>query len=127
MRHDGANERRAETLFESGGSPRVSVITIFLNADRFLSEAIERVLTQEFQDFAAYAPYPSICCTGVASSWLPRRSYRVVLDEARDRHPELPAKVFRWSVFEAPTRYDWFRPVSGSGGCVKLTISTTYA
>ncbi len=32
-------------------APRVSVITIFLNAERFISEAIESVLTQDFCDF----------------------------------------------------------------------------
>jgi glycosyltransferase involved in cell wall biosynthesis len=31
--------------------PRVSVITIFLNAERFISEAIESVLAQDFRDF----------------------------------------------------------------------------
>jgi glycosyltransferase involved in cell wall biosynthesis len=31
--------------------PRVSVIIIFLNAERFLAEAIESVLAQDFQDF----------------------------------------------------------------------------
>ena len=31
--------------------PRVSVITIFLNAERFISEAIESVLVQDFRDF----------------------------------------------------------------------------
>ena len=31
--------------------PRVSVISIFLNAERFISEAIESVLAQDFRDF----------------------------------------------------------------------------
>ena len=33
------------------GNPIVSVITIFLNAERFLSEAIESVLAQDFKNF----------------------------------------------------------------------------
>jgi glycosyltransferase involved in cell wall biosynthesis len=33
------------------GSPRVSVITIFLNAERYLDEAIQSVFAQDFQDF----------------------------------------------------------------------------
>lgn len=33
------------------GPPRVSVITIFLNAERFIAEAIDSVLAQEFRDF----------------------------------------------------------------------------
>ena len=32
-------------------APRVSVVTIFLNAERFLGEAIESVLAQSFRDF----------------------------------------------------------------------------
>jgi glycosyltransferase involved in cell wall biosynthesis len=32
-------------------SPRVSVITIFLNAERYLDDAIQSVLAQDFQDF----------------------------------------------------------------------------
>jgi glycosyltransferase involved in cell wall biosynthesis len=31
--------------------PRISVITIFLNAERFISEAIESVLSQDFREF----------------------------------------------------------------------------
>ena len=32
-------------------APRVSVICIFLNEERFLAEAIESILAQEFGDF----------------------------------------------------------------------------
>ena len=46
-----ATDTAQTSLPRLGGSPRVSVITIFLNADRFLSEAIESVLAQEFRDF----------------------------------------------------------------------------
>src|SRR6202167_700111 len=31
-------------------APRVSIITIFLNADRYLDEAIKSVFAQDFQD-----------------------------------------------------------------------------
>ena len=36
---------------EADRAPRVSVITIFLNANRFIREAIESVLAQDFTDF----------------------------------------------------------------------------
>ena len=32
-------------------TPRVSIITIFLNAEVFIAEAIESVLAQSYQDF----------------------------------------------------------------------------
>jgi len=35
----------------NGTAPRVSVISVFLNAERFIAEAIESVLAQDFSDF----------------------------------------------------------------------------
>ena len=45
-------ERSAITRHETSAvvHPRVSVITIFLNAERFLTEAVESVLAQTFRD-----------------------------------------------------------------------------
>lgn len=39
------------TLSSSSGPPRVSVVIIFFNSERFLAEAIESVLAQDYQDF----------------------------------------------------------------------------
>ena len=36
---------------ESGGRPLVSVITIFLNAEKFLQEAVESVFAQDFHNW----------------------------------------------------------------------------
>ena len=35
----------------SGERPRVSVIIVFLNAERFIAEAIESALAQDYRDF----------------------------------------------------------------------------
>ena len=36
---------------QDGGCPRISVITIFLNAERYMDEAIQSVFAQDFRDF----------------------------------------------------------------------------
>jgi len=49
-----ANEQSSETSFpdrQRRNNPRVTVITIFLNAEKFLVETIESVLTQTFDDW----------------------------------------------------------------------------
>ena len=48
MSSSGASD---PVLGQRSGRPRVSVITIFLNAERFIAEAIDSVLAQEFRDF----------------------------------------------------------------------------
>jgi glycosyltransferase involved in cell wall biosynthesis len=48
------NERSSDVASSDhlrSGNPRVSVVTIFLNAERFLTEAIESVLAQTFDDW----------------------------------------------------------------------------
>jgi glycosyltransferase involved in cell wall biosynthesis len=40
-----------ESLPQRHPAPRVSVVTIFLNAERYLAEAVESVLAQDFRDF----------------------------------------------------------------------------
>ena len=60
-----------------GQRPRVSVIVAFLNAERFIAEAIESVLAQDYRDFelilvddgSAAACCSNCACEGVSSSY----------------------------------------------------------
>ena len=45
------NQHFSHIEIEGGATPLVSVITIFLNADRFIREAIDSVLAQDFTNF----------------------------------------------------------------------------
>jgi glycosyltransferase involved in cell wall biosynthesis len=45
------NQPSSRVNIEAGAAPLVTVITIFLNADRFIREAIESVLAQDFTNF----------------------------------------------------------------------------
>ncbi len=40
-----------EMVADAPSTPRVSVITIFYNAETYLAEAIESVLAQDYRDF----------------------------------------------------------------------------
>ena len=48
---DLQNQQSGHGDIDDNSAPLVSVITIFLNADRFIREAIESVLAQDFTDF----------------------------------------------------------------------------
>ena len=45
------NQHFSHIQIGGGATPLVSVITIFLNADRFIREAIDSVLAQDFTNF----------------------------------------------------------------------------
>lgn len=58
----------------AGDRPRVSVITIFLNAERFIEEAIESVLAQDYKDLELILVDDGSgeACAGIARSYAER-------------------------------------------------------
>ena len=49
--HKSAGQGPHQLNKESVGFPRVSIVTIFLNGEEFLAEAIESVIRQTFSDW----------------------------------------------------------------------------